>query len=206
MNLPTEKQCLNYFDEFKVPLNIKNHCLKVREVAVFLVRKLKEAGQEVNIEFVERLALLHDLFKIVSLESLEPNKFHHYQHSKEEAAMWRFLKEKFPGMYEGEVACQIFKDDFPELALSLKAISNPRTKKNFEEEIVHYADWRIFQNKVVSLSERLGYLKEIYPRRAGLWEKDEKIMLTFEEKLFSRLGFKAEELAVRMTKETDKED
>ncbi len=201
MNLPTEEQSLDYFEKFKVPLNIRNHCLKVREVAVFLAKRLQEKGVAVNVKFVGCLALLHDLFKIVSLKNLKPNKFHDYRHSAEETAMWKFLKAKFPGMYEGEVAYLIFKDDYPELALSLKTISNPRTEKNPEEEIVHYADWRILQNKVVNLSKRLDYLKEIYPRDAKLWEKDVKIMFTFEDRLFSQIGFKADELGKKMEEE-----
>ena len=36
MKLPTEQQCLDYFAEYKVPKNIFSHCVKVREVSVFL--------------------------------------------------------------------------------------------------------------------------------------------------------------------------
>ena len=36
MKLPTEKQCLDYFTRYNVPKNIFAHCLKVREVSVFL--------------------------------------------------------------------------------------------------------------------------------------------------------------------------
>ncbi|MDP3640566.1 MAG: HD domain-containing protein, partial [Nanoarchaeota archaeon] len=66
MILPTEQQCLDYFDKYKVPKNIFRHCLKVREVAVFLAEEWEKQGRAVDKEFVTCLALLHDLFKAVT--------------------------------------------------------------------------------------------------------------------------------------------
>ena len=49
--LPTEEQCLQYFEEFKVPSKIKEHCVKVKEAAVFVAKELNKQGLNINLEF-----------------------------------------------------------------------------------------------------------------------------------------------------------
>ncbi|MEK6900558.1 MAG: HD domain-containing protein [Nanoarchaeota archaeon] len=196
MKLPTEKQCLDYFDEYVVPHNIFKHCLAVREVAVFLAKELQKKNIPIDVEQVSRMALLHDLFKVVALDLLQPNKFHKYQFNEKEIAMWKKLREKYKGMYETEVAYEILKDDFPEFAVALKNTSNPYNEhKTWEERLVHYADWRVFQKKVVSLSERLAYLTERYPRSNEAWEKYRDAVLADETLIFTNLKFQPDEVA-----------
>ncbi len=195
MKLPTEQQCLDYFKEYKVPKNIFNHCKKVREVASFLAHQLAKSGVSLNMELVDRAALLHDLFKMVTIKELKPNKFHSYMFSEDEIAMWKKLREQYSNMYEGEVAFIIFKEDYPELALALRHASNPRHEDpSWEEVIVHYADWRIFQEKIVSLQDRLLYLQEMYPREDAAWKRYEQKMKNHESMIFSHLDFAPEEL------------
>jgi len=195
MNLPTPEQCLNLFQDYQVPSHIREHCLNVRDLSLFLAQKLKEKGVSINLQLVECLALLHDLFKMVSLESLKPTKFHSFVFSPEEASMWQQLRERFPGLHEGEVAYQIFKEDYPELALALKSLSQPQENKSWEEALVHYADWRVFQNIVVTLDHRLAYLKEAYPQKDGAWQEDEKIVKLIEKKIFNHLDFEPTKLS-----------
>ncbi|MFH1396029.1 MAG: HD domain-containing protein [archaeon] len=196
MNLPTEQQALDYFKQYKVPENIFQHCLNVRKVAVFLAKKVKEAGIDVNVELVDRLSLLHDLFKVVAIKSVEPNKFHKHDFSEEELAMRKELIEKYPDMYEGDVAYEIFKGGFPEFALALKNVSIPRNKNlTWEETLVHYADYRVFQNKIVSLAERLEYLKEMYPKPEGEWEVSQEHRLEIEHNIMQILNMNPEDLA-----------
>ena len=73
--LPTEKQCLNYFNEYKVPSNIFKHCCKVQEVAVFLAEQLKQKGVPINADFVSCLAYFHDLCKMVAIKDFGVNEF-----------------------------------------------------------------------------------------------------------------------------------
>jgi len=195
MNLPTRQQCLGYFTEYKVPGNIFEHCLKVEEAASFLAKKLHEAGEDINVELVERLALLHDLFKVVVLDLTRPNPHFHYKYSSEETEMWKYLQEKYPDCYEGDVAYEIFKEDYPELAVSIKIVGLPKKKdKSYEEMLVHYADWRTLGNRVVPLSERLAYLKQTYPREAEDWHADEKIVFEFESRIMKVLNIPPEKL------------
>ena len=196
MDLPTEEQCLQYFEEFKVPRNIKAHCLKVRDVAVFLARKLNQTGENVNLDFVSRLSLLHDLFKVVTITSIEPNKFHQHIFSEEELQMRKELVEKYPGMHEGEVSHIIFKKDYPQLAIALKDMSDPEKEdKSWEEQIVHYADGRVFQNRIVTLPERFSYLVEAYPDKIALFEKNCIELHDFENKVKEIINLQPEQLA-----------
>ncbi len=196
MILPTEEQCLDWFEEYKVPPKIKEHCLCVQKVASFLAERLSEKGITVKIDFVYCLALLHDLFKVVSLNSLVPTEKYPHKPTLDEIKMWKYLREKYPGLHEGEVSYLIFKKDYPELALSLRKVSTPGIiDRNWEEAIVHYADWRVNHNQVVSLKERLDYLKKTYPKCSEKWENDEKIILEFEQKLMGLINISADKLA-----------
>ncbi len=195
IRLPSKEKSLCYFEDYKVPGNIKAHCFRVRDVSRCLAEHLFQSGQHLNIEFTDRLGLFHDLFKAVALKELKPNRFHSYVHTPEEVAMWKKLREQYPHMHEGDVAYLVFKDDFPELALALKKVCNPREADlTWEEKIVHYADWRVFQDTIVSLSERLAYLCEIYPRTDNAWELFEKKMRILEKEIFSKLSFSPEKL------------
>lgn len=203
MNLPTEEQCLNYFDEFKVPLNIKNHCLTVRKVAVFLARELKKKGIPVNVLFASSLALFHDMFKVVALEELElSSRFHEYVFSEEEIKMRNALRKKYPNKYECEVAHALLQGRYPELASSLLKVSNPKDEnRTWEELVVYYADWRVFQEKVVPLEERCAYLKKRYPRPDDGWEKYLKKIKKKEEEIFRIIGFEPAELKTKVEKQ-----
>lgn len=193
MKLPTEKECLEYFKRYHVPENIFQHCQKVKEIAMFFASKLN-CKVEINLELVKCLGILHDLFKMVAIKSLEPNKYHNYKFNEKEVNMWKYLREKYPNMYEGDVAYDVFKENYPELALRLKRVSNPKlTDYTWEELIVHYADWRTFREEVVELTERLKYLQSAYP--SPNWDKYEKKMRIDENKIFSHLNFKPEDLA-----------
>src|SRR3989344_2413284 len=151
MILPTEKQCLDWFNEYKV----------------------------------------------VSIKKLGPTeKYPDFNPTKEEIGVWKSLRKKYPGLHEGEVSYLIFKKDYPELALSLRKVSTPGIiDRNWEEGIVHYADWRVNHNRIVSLKERLDYLKKTYPKGTEFWQEDEKIIREFENKLMGLINIEAVKLA-----------
>jgi len=146
IKLPTQQQCLDYFEEYKVPENIQRHCLKVQEVAVFLAGKLKNSGVKINIELVQAAALLHDLFKMAGIKDPKPNQHHQIVFSKEELAMREKLRKEFPGQHETKIAYEIFKDRFPELALTLLHEGDLHiTDRTIEEALITYVDYRIFK-------------------------------------------------------------
>ncbi|MEK6938560.1 MAG: HD domain-containing protein [Nanoarchaeota archaeon] len=199
MNLPSESQCLDWFEQFKVPKNIFEHCSKVREVANFLAQELKKSGINIDLELVDRSALLHDLFKVVSFKELVPNKYHGYIFSAEEISMWRFLREKFPNMHEGEASFIFFKEDYPELALGLKTIcGTAERERTWEELIVYYADLRVFRNEIVSVAERTAYLQEIYPHGSEWWDNELVLIQEYEQKIIKTIGKNPESLSTEI--------
>lgn len=205
MKLPTEQQCLNYFVKYKVPDNIFKHCCTVRNVAVFLAAKLKEKNVPINAEFVNSLALFHDLCKMIVLTDFGKNNFHKDAViTPEQEAFWREMQQKYPQHYEGEVAYELFKDVYPELALALKNVSSPRNADpSWEEIVVHYADWRVLGEKVVSLAERVAYLRQRYQRSDDTWNKYGQTVRQQEQKIFSSLSFAPDELAAEMETEIE---
>ncbi len=200
MNYPDKEQCLAWFEEYEVPSNIKAHCVKVAQVATFLAKELKKKGMDIDPELVQSLALVHDLFKAVTLPELIPSKQYHPEpFTQEELDMHKKLRGKYPNKWESEIFYEEFKDQFPEFGASLKHLSDPRQQeKDWNQVVVHLADWRITGCEVHLLEERLAYLKERY------WKNDEKgelyreVITKDEKRVFDRLDFAPEELKERV--------
>ncbi len=202
MKLPTQQQCLDYFDEYNVPANIKAHCVKVQEVAVFIAEELREVGVDINVELVRAASLLHDLFKVVTLKSVESTKYHKHEWSDDEKAMWKKLRSTYPGMHESEVAYEIFKDEFPELALALKREGDPYIRdRTIEESIILHADYRLMRTEIVSLDERFTYLREVY-RKPEFWDDFAQYCKQEEVRIFAKLPFDPEELKTKLLEST----
>lgn len=202
MLLPTREYCERLFERYKVPAHIKRHCVKVNQVAIFLAKKLKEP---VDIELVDRLSLLHDLMKATALKELKKDeRFGAPEPTKEELAMWKSLKEKYHGMHETEIAHEILKDKYPEFAKAMLEEGKrdvPIKSKRIEAQIVQYADWRVFQETIISLKERIADLSNRYKavhEKEGLnkWKAMQRDILEFEKELFKKLDFKPEDLSL----------
>ena len=208
MNLPTEQQCLDYFTEYEVPQNIFKHCCKVRKVAVFLAERLQDKKIPIDVEFVSCLGYFHDLCKMVVIKDFGKNEFHKDAAiTQEQAIFWAEMRKKYPQHYEGEMAYEIFKDLYPELALSLKKISSPKNETpSWEELVVHYADLRVLREQVVLVSERLAYLRQRYPRSDEIWKSHEQKVRQLEQKIFSQLSFHPDDLTVEIGKNKNKEN
>ena len=196
MNFPTEQQCLELFKRFKVPQNIKEHCLKVREIAVFLAKKLQKEGEQINLELVDKTALLHDLFKIVAINPEKETRFHSNDFTEEQLIIRRDLIKQYPHMKEHQIAHRFFKQDYPELANILLYSSDlQKNKDHWEELLICYADSRAFKNKIVSQTERFAYLEEHYFQSDELWEFQKRKLEEIENKIFSKINIKPEQLA-----------
>jgi len=161
---------MEYLDENDVPENVRRHSFAVNKVAVFLAKKLKEAGEDVDIDLVDRASLLHDLDKIQTLDNGK-----HGEMTRE-----ILTREGHPRV--GELA---FKHKF-----------NQVTNLNgWEEKVVNYADKRCREDNLVSLEERFRYARERYPRHS----KPETIALEkhffgLEKEIFDRIKMKPEQL------------
>ncbi len=204
MKLPSRQQAEYYFVGYHVPDNIRDHCYMVNKVAVFLAKKLHGDGEEINLDLVDRLSLLHDLFKAMVIKNLAPDpKFKCYP-TKEQREFWEHMQIKFAGKHETVVFYEVFKKDFQEFATFMAHYGDhnvPTSKKSREEQIVHYADWRVYLDSIVSLKERTDDLYIRYKKKIGTtaenkkhWEKRLADELAVEESLFKKLDILPEEL------------
>lgn len=205
MKLPTRQQAEHYFEKFQVFDNIKNHCATVNKVAVFLAKKLQQSGEKIDLELVDRLSLLHDLFKAIVIKNLCPDPKFKCNPTKEQTEFWKTMQTKFSGRHETELFYEIFKKEFPEFAALMLHYGNHdilTSEKSPEEQIVHYADWRVFLDTIVSLKERTDDLYIRYKKKIGIseenktqWEKRLADEFAVEKSIFEKLDITPEKLS-----------
>ena len=171
MKIPSLEECEKIIQEYSVPENIKLHTAKVRKVANFLAKKISLKGTKINLDLVDKAALLHDFTKMYCVE----NKCSHTLEAR------KILVEKgFPEF--GEIIKQH----------GLEEVNNFDEKTSIESKIVWYADKRVNHDKLVSLMARYVYLKERYGKLSD--EKMSEIVSTetnskkVEKELFDLAG------------------
>jgi len=205
MKLPPLPYCQELFNQYQVPGTVREHCKTVHKVAVFLAEELVKQGYPLNINIVKPFSLLHDFTKAVVLERLTDPPYN-YQPKKEEIEMHRQLREQYKGMSETKVAHLLLQDEFPEFAqlfLELDELTrNPHAKVSEETKFIHYVDWRVLGNRVVSLATRLEYIYNKYGswiRKKSIdWEATKQEQFDYERKIFNCLSFKVEELGEKV--------
>ena len=136
--IPNRNTCLKMMDSYQMLPHIKNHSIRVADVALLISRELNKNGSNFNLDIIEAAALLHDITKTRSLETGE-------NHSISGGNLLRELGHQ----RIAEIVEQHVLPDKIEGAVS-------------EEEVVCYADKRVLHDKVVSLEERFDYLVERY--------------------------------------------
>ena len=201
MKYPSRLECFHMFEEYKVPKNIVMHCLKVRDVAVFLARKLKEKGINLDVELVDSLCLLHDMMKHVVLtkEKLEPNeKYKNEGLSEEQWKKWEELREKYPNMHEMEIIADILKEKYPEFSEYILKRSLKLEEIPWEMRLEDYVDRRIFVDEFVDMKQRHIYIKETYgeilKKKGRNIDAEQKLDFEIEDAIFSHLDFGPDEL------------
>ncbi len=169
INIPSEDACWRIISDMGMLENIVAHSLQVCRVSLFLTDHL--GLPELNRELIRAAALLHDITKTRSFRTQEDH---------------------------AETGARLIADlGYPEVA----GIVGQHVRLNrygsasaapVDAEIVNYADKRVLHDRIVPLSERMGYILEKYgsaPERKRtiliLWEKTEKL----ETRLFARLPF-----------------
>jgi uncharacterized protein len=159
MSLPTKQECYSFLDEYKLPQNVRAHTEQVTKVAVFIAKQLKARGIDVDVDLVERSALLHDLLKPIEFEDLTSEDFG-LKLTLNEIDFFSRLQQRFKGIRHEDATFGLFKDKYPEMALVIKKhgyreLLDPEVQPfSWEEKIVTYADKRVAHDKIVSLGER----------------------------------------------------
>lgn len=161
--------------KFRLTPNVKRHVQMVARTAVCIAKAFPKGSVDVNL--VERSALLHDLDKIATLK----DKKHHGD------LTLNFLTMKgFPEV--GRIADNA-------------GIMHHARLKSWEEKIVGLSDKRVLEDKVVLLEDRLVYISKKYG--TGKNPAGRKAMNAYrklERNVFRQVNFSPEELAAKVRK------
>ena len=161
MKLATAQQCFQLWDKYKMPKNIRQHSLQVAKVADAVAQHIKNQGYKVNLDLVNRGALLHDIAKILSIKGKTE-----YSH--------------------GQMGAKIILDEGHGKELANIVLYHILDKFSFnltlEQQIVGYADRRVNHHKIVSVKERAKYLKQRYPHSQGAIKEKTPLFFEFERR------------------------
>jgi hypothetical protein len=167
---------------------------------------LLATGEEIDLEIVDRLSLLHDIFKAVVIKELKADPKFKSNPTEEQIHFWNKMKERYKGMYETGMFCAIFQDDYPEFCSLINNYGNHKqltSEKAREQQIVHYADWRVFVDEIIPLQERIDDLRIRYASKieaAGLegWNKRVLDEFTVESSICTKINILPEDLKERI--------
>ncbi len=181
MQLPSQKQCVALWDKYEMPANIRAHTRVVARVADAVAAHIAGQGVLVDLDLVNRGALLHDIAKLKGIQGGSEVR-HTIEGGKiiEQEGFGRRLAEvvRNHGLEE-------FSFDLP-----------------IEDQIVNYADRRVVHEKLVSLDERLADLQVRYPNATRIAQEKRRLYIEFEN--FYQLVY-AQKL-VKMTHKAVEED
>ncbi len=158
--IPTVRQCYALLKQCHVPRHIVRHCEVTADFAVQLAKKIAANGTDVNVDFVHRACLLHDIMRVCDFhESLD--EIFDEPISEKDRENWQQSSRQYNGLHHEDAAYEFLKEDWPELALAIKKhaykalIDEAIMPRTIEEKIVYYADKRVMHDRVVPLAERL---------------------------------------------------
>lgn len=189
MNLPTRKQCDELFKEFHTPQGIIDHCTVVNKVANFIALKLKQSGEDINLDLVDRASLLHDLLRMCDMPKEKFPKFP--EHSKSNQ-VWEQQWSKHEHCHHAEAAAKELENKYPQLAVVIKEhLPQFLLTGEFsclESKIVHYSDKRVDFDKIVSLEKRKEEGMKRWKTPKEELEKSFKLLKELETELFNLIG------------------
>ncbi len=179
MNLPSDNECFRIIRDMEMMDHILDHSVMVASVAVCLAGRLKKTFPDINIDLVRTAALLHDITKTRSFATGEI-------HSQTGGELMESLG--YPEI--GSIIHQ-------HVILDSRSDEGPVS----EPEIVNYADKRVLHDQVVSLNERLAYIKVKYGTKPEFRDRIQKMWqdtLALELKLFKEIDFAPGDLPERV--------
>ncbi len=182
--IPNKDCCYALMERYHVPPHIREHCALVSRVAVALAKELNKNGETLDINAIAAAALLHDMTKSNSVNTQE-------NHAQTAARLLASL-----GYHR--IAAIV------NAHISVPLIANASGVT--EEEVVNYADKRVRHNTVVSLNERFRDLMRRYGKTETSRHHIARLkthVRAIEQKIFSRLPYTPDELAVLITRTSD---
>ena len=207
--LPTPEQCLEIIKEYHVPQRIIKHSLTVAKLAVFLGERLKEKSIPLDVELLERAALLHDIARVCDFDRLDPNKFEQTV-TERDKAKWTRIRAKYKKIGHENAAYEIFKERYPKLAVTIKrhrymGMLDERTRPAaWEEKLLYYADMRVMHDRIVPLEQRLkdGHKRNVHLHGTEAQSKIntakvDPLIYRLEEEIFDKIGLNPLEITNR---------
>ncbi|HDS11411.1 MAG TPA: hypothetical protein ENN77_00735 [Candidatus Wirthbacteria bacterium] len=202
-SIPTFAQCQQIWDELHTAPNVRRHSQLVADIAVYLGKRLIEAGETMDLTLVEAGALLHDALRFVGMPDIKLSHFA-IPPSFEDIRAWQEQNQKYAGLNHAQAICAellargydksladvIRKHDFDRI------IDPEDGVDTWEQKLVFYADKRVCHDQIVILKERFQDIIERYPRFAGDPDHQLKFAAIFdlEEELFRLVGLEADRL------------
>lgn len=191
--IPTVEECFELLESCHVPKHIVRHCQATADFAVELAKKISANRIEVDIDFVHRACLLHDIMRVCDIRQHLDDIFDEpiTQHDLQQ---WRKLKEQHKGLRHEDAAYEFLKNEYPQLALAIKkhaykSLLDEKLKPaTIEEKIVYYADKRIMHDKVMPLKDRLaeGHKRnESHCKKTIDTEFIDSLIIELEKELFA---------------------
>lgn len=142
MTIPTRDKCFILMTQFEMPDHIRRHSLLVARVATMIATDFGASGLPIDVELVERSALLHDIGKAQGLVTKEDHGVLGAKLLTDEGY------DELAPIVRGHIGLTSFDDDEP-----------------FSETlIVNYSDKRVMHDTIVSLEVRFNDLEERYAR------------------------------------------
>lgn len=139
------------WDKYGLPEDVRKHCRAVAELAVKIALKIKERGNEIDVEAVRLGALLHDIGRSVTHDPL--------QHFIKSAEILRRegIDEKIVRIAERHFSAGLTAEEARILGLEPKDYL-PET---IEEKVVSFADNLVLGDRIGSFRDFIRRLKEI---------------------------------------------
>ena len=187
MNFLSKTDCFKLIKTMDMMDHIIDHSVMVSNVTLFLCHALKKNSAKINADLAISAALLHDITKTRSFSTKE-------NHS--ETGGFLLTDMGYPEL--GSIIRQ-------HVILDSYIADSPVS----EQEIVNYSDKRVLHDRVVSLDERLEYIRVRYGKTVE-FENRIRIMsqntLTLENKIFSHLDIAPDQLSTHVKHEIKRLD
>lgn len=180
--------------------NVVEHSLVVNASAVYLAKKIADAGHPVNIDLIDKASIVHDIAKRKDRESGVSRDVEHTSGATREILNLGGYSDDVIRVaeYSGRVSEIYLSDEEQNIAISNKPI---------EDLIVAYADARVRNTNIVSLEEAKNKNKEKIPDNADFYDKWYGFYRKVEERLTSLAAISPSDLSdenvIKMVK-TDK--
>ncbi len=207
MKLPTKEECLELLKEYNVSGVLLRHIKNVNKISVFLAKKLKEKGIDVDVEALDRASMLHDILKTIEIPE-------HDDKIQEDPEFFKDLREKFKGLKHEKAASKLLKDKgYDELGelIEFHGFRGFRNLDTWERKILNYADSRVSWDQIVSIQERFDELDKRYgPHNVPNYTEEAKkehrdSLIEVEKEIFSHLDLKPEDLKEEVEKDNQDE-